>query len=128
MVDRLNSPELVDYWIWNNVTYRKAVAHGAYRTFKSKKGQCTDASYFSVHMLRKAGYKTFMRSVKWSYDPWNGVHTGAGVILDDGSYLLVADFDASRMSGPYKDLSKLDNKLAGGRIIDRRWGAYYPPR
>jgi len=128
VADRLNAPELVDYWIWNNVTYRKAAAHGAYRTFKSKKGQCTDASYFSVYMLKKAGYKTFMRSVKWSHDPWNGVHTGAGVILDDGSYLLVADFNASRMSGPYKDLSILDNKLAGGRIIDRRWGAYYPPR
>ncbi|WP_155321675.1 hypothetical protein [Desulfosarcina ovata] len=130
VADRLNSPELVSYYINKKLSFRKTPASGVYFTFFDKKAQCTDAAYFAQFMLRRAGYKTFMRSVKWDDDPWDGLHTGAGIILEDGRYLLVSNYTGiNSMSGPFSCLESLDQKLSCGRkIIDRIWGAYYPPR
>lgn len=130
VADRLNSPELVSYYINKKLSFRKTPASGVYFTFFDKKAQCTDAAYFAQFMLRRAGYKTFMRSVKWDDDPWDGLHTGAGIILEDGRYLLVSNYTGiNSISGPFSNLARLDQKLSCGRkIINRRWGAYYPPR
>ncbi|HID28793.1 MAG TPA: hypothetical protein EYP19_02175 [Desulfobacterales bacterium] len=58
VTDRLNSPELINYYERANFTY---VSHGecpgsAKGIFKSKKGCCSDYTAFSVYCLRKAGY------------------------------------------------------------------------
>ena len=130
VADRLNSPELVSYYIDKYFSFRKTPASGVYFTFFDKFAQCTDAAYFAQFMLARAGYKTFMRSVKWNSDPWDGLHTGAGIILDDGRYLLVSSYTGiNSISGPFSGLESLDQKLSCGReIIDRKWGAYFPPR
>ena len=130
VADRLNSPALVSYYIDNYFSFRKTPASGVYFTFFESKAQCTDAAYFAQFMLRRAGYRTFMRSVKWSEDPWDGLHTGSGVILDDGGYLLVSNYTGiNGISGPYHTVEDLDEKLACDRtLIGRKWGAYYPPR
>jgi hypothetical protein len=75
--------------------------------------------------------KTFIRSVKWDEDPWDGLHTGAGIIQgDDGGYLLVANFTGiNTISGPFADIDNLDQALScNKKIIGSKWGAYYPPR
>ena len=130
VADRLNSPELVNYYINKQFFFRKTPSSGVYFTFRDKKAQCTDAAYFTRFMLDRAGYKTFMRSVKWDEDPWDGLHTGAGIILDNGDFLLVSNYTGiNALSGPFKTLESLDQKISQGRkIIDRRWGAYFPPR
>jgi hypothetical protein len=130
VADRLNSPELVSYYINRYFSFRKIPANGVYFTFLDNKAQCTDAAFFAQFMLKRAGYKTFIRSVKWDNDPWDGLHTGAGIILKDGNYLLVSSYTGiNSMSGPFSSLESLDQKLSCGRkIIGRRWGAYYPPR
>jgi hypothetical protein len=71
-----------------------------------------------------------MRSVKWDEDPWDGLHTGAGIILDDGRYLIVSNYTGiNSVSGPFSDIDNLDQALACNReIIHSQWGAYYPPR
>ena len=127
---RLNAPELISYYINKYFSFRKTPAEGVYFTFFEKKAQCTDAAYFAQFMLQRAGYKTFMRSVKWDNDPWDGLHTGAGIILEDGRYLLVSNYTGiNSISGPFKSHESLDQKLSCGRkIIGRKWGAYYPPR
>jgi hypothetical protein len=130
VADRLNAPELVSYYISKCFSFRKAPANGVYFTFFDKKAQCTDAAYFAQFMLKRAGYQTFIRSVKWDHDPWDGLHTGAGIVLEDGRFLLVSSYTGiNSMSGPFSSLESLDNKLSCGRkIIGRKWGAYYPPR
>jgi len=127
--DRLNAPELLHYYLKHRLTYARTPARGTYQTFRSGRGQCTDAAYFSRDMLRRSGYRTFVRSVKWSADPWGGLHTGAGIIDGNGHYMLVANFNGvNRPSGPHKRIGSVDRCLArGNRIIDRRWGAYFPP-
>jgi hypothetical protein len=130
VADRLNAPELVNHYINENFFFRKTPASGVYFTFYEKKAQCTDAAYFARFMLDRAGYRTFMRSVKWDEDPWDGLHTGAGIICDDGGYLLVANYTGiNAISGPFATVDGLDRQLSCDReIIDSRWGAYYPPR
>jgi hypothetical protein len=129
VADRLNAPELIDHYINENFFFRKTPANGVYFTFYEKKAQCTDAAYFARFMLDRAGYRTFMRSVKWDEDPWNGLHTGAGIICDDGSYLLVANYTGiNAITGPFATVGGLDHQLScGRRIIASKWGAYYPP-
>ena len=130
VADRLNSPELVSYYMNKYFSFLKTPASGVYFTFFDKKAQCTDAAYFAQFMLKRSGYETFMRSVKWDDDPWEGLHTGAGIILEDRRYLLVSNYTGiNSISGPYSNLESLDQKLSCGRkIIGRKWGAYYPPR
>jgi hypothetical protein len=130
VADRLNSPELISYYINKYFSFRKTPASGVYSTFFNKIAQCTDAAYFAQFMLKRAGYKTFMRSVKWDQDPWDGLHTAAGIVLDDGSYLVVSNYTGiNALAGPYAKLDRLDHKLScGKKIIGRKWGAYFPPR
>lgn len=64
VTDRLNSPELINYYEQANFKY---ISHGeclgsARRIFKSKKGCCSDYTAFSVYCLRKAGYNA--RAIK----------------------------------------------------------------
>ncbi|MCG8685224.1 MAG: hypothetical protein MI892_10135 [Desulfobacterales bacterium] len=130
VADRLNSPELINYYINKYLFFRKTPANGVYFTFFEKRAQCTDAAYFTQFLLSRSGYKTFIRSVKWDEDPWDGLHTGAGIVLDDDSYLLVSNYTGiNNISGPFPDIESLDEKISCGRqIIGSRWGAYYPPR
>ena len=127
--DRLNAPELLHYYLTHRLTYARTPARGSYRVFRSGRGQCTDAAYFSRDMLNRSGYRTFLRSVRWDADPWAGLHTGAGIIDRNGHYLLVANFNGvNRPSGPHARIEAVDRCLArGNRIVDRRWGAYFPP-
>ena len=130
VADRLNSPELINYYMNKNFFFRKTPASGVYSVFFNNRAQCTDAAYFAEFMLKRAGYTTFMRSVKWDEDPWDGLHTGAGIVLNDGSYLLFSIYTGiNSIAGPFSDLESLDQKLSCGKtIIGRQWGAYYPPR
>jgi len=130
VADRLNSPELINHYINENFFFRKTPANGVYLTFFEKRAQCTDAAYFTQFMLDRAGYRTFMRSVKWDEDPWDGLHTGAGIVRNDGSYLLVANYTGiNAISGPFATVEGLDRQLSCDRkIIGSKWGAYFPPR
>ncbi|MBM4322626.1 MAG: hypothetical protein FJ115_03615 [Deltaproteobacteria bacterium] len=125
VVNRLNTPELLDYYINRNFKYEHGKNQTSQDTFFLKNGQCISLAVFGEHVLKKAGYKTFIRSVKWGIDPYHDDHTGSGVILENGSYLLVIDFGPSgnRISGPYNSIDLVDKQLARGRkIISKMWG------
>jgi hypothetical protein len=66
VLDRLNSPELVDFYLQTKIGYEDAGStRGAYLLFKTKAGYCIDAALFAVEALKRAGYQTFMRHVVW---------------------------------------------------------------
>ena len=129
VVDRLNAPELLDFYITNNFSYQLGRQQTPQDTFHYKSGQCVSLAVFGEYILKKAGYKTFIRMVKWGVPAFpNNAHAGAGVIVQDSSYLLVVDFGrmGNRMSGPYKNIQELDLRLSRGqKIIDRMWGYTY---
>lgn len=132
VADRLNAPKLVSFYLHGYINFRRYVPRqGSYRTFKTKRGHCEDAAVFASDMLKRSGYQTFIRSVVWGPDVWLDCHSGSGIILEDGRYLIVADFNVSgnHMSGPYRTIEELDNTLSRGHsIVDRKWGLlYWPP-
>jgi hypothetical protein len=65
VTDRLNSPELIEFYIRWNFTHCSRLDYGKGECppqtpdtmFKYKKGNCEDFSYFAVHCLKKAGYR-----------------------------------------------------------------------
>lgn len=130
VINRLNKPELIHHYINKKINYRRGTPHGVYMTFATNKGQSVDAAYFTQYALKKAGYTTFIRSVKWKDGSRNVGHSGSGIIREDGRYVLVADFKGkNNLSGPYKDISMVDNALCEGKpIVDSIWDSYNPPR
>jgi hypothetical protein len=88
VIDRLNAPELLDFYINKNIRYEHIIPtfHRSPRSVINEKyGDCDDLAYFGKTVLTKAGYDVFGRIV--------GVgsiycHIGLGIGLEDGSYLL----------------------------------------
>jgi len=62
VVERLNSPELLDYYERNVISYKYQRGYGegpgeARRVFRNKYGHCAQISAFTVYILRKGGYE-----------------------------------------------------------------------
>ena len=65
VVERLNAPELVDYYINDNITYKyaKGSTNSPEYVFSKRLGDCDDLAGFGDRPLSKAGYNTFGRRV-----------------------------------------------------------------
>jgi len=61
VTDRLNAPELVDYYELRQFNYYHNSTPGyignSYLLFKTNKGECRDVTAFTVYCLNKGGYK-----------------------------------------------------------------------
>jgi len=124
VVDRLNAPDLLHYYINNNIYYKKnrTNSHTPKHTFLYHWGDCDDLAVFGEYILRKGGYKADIRYVHWTSD--NRGHVGVVIELEDGRYLLPVDFSprGNIMSGPYKKISQGDIKLSNGHSFhDSGW-------
>jgi len=118
VVDRLNSPELVFYYIRNNFSYDQGEYGSAKKIFKMKAGNSKAIAELGQFLLIKAGYKTFIRTVKTPDSLCCFEHTGSGIIIGDGIYILVVDFPkAKKITGPY-NLNSLDKRLAFGNCFE----------
>ena len=122
IIDRLNAPELLDFYINSNITYDHKIP-GFHRSPRSvineKYGDCDDLAYFGRTILTKAGYDVFGRIVG---DESIKCHIGLGIRLEEGSYLLAVNFDSRRnhMSGPHKTILELDQALGYGYSYRQR--------
>ena len=125
VIERLNAPILVNYYVRKNFTYTKGPIDGSWEyagpTFSRKKGHCIAWANFGVYPLKRAGYKTFMRSVNWSGPPCCSDHTVGGVI-ENGKYVVVSDSGNPAIS-IFNNIDALDAYVAGGNeITGRMWG------
>jgi hypothetical protein len=62
VVERLNSPELLDYYERHVIGYKHRPGYGegpeeASRVFRNKYGHCAQVTAFTVYILQKAGYE-----------------------------------------------------------------------
>ncbi|MBN2516778.1 MAG: hypothetical protein JXC33_12190 [Deltaproteobacteria bacterium] len=123
VTDRVNNPELLHYYITKNISYKKGHnTQSAKQVFSRGFGDCYDVAFFGKYLLERAGYKTTLRQVRYTNDQQHGLL----VIQKDGHYLLVVDFtpEGNTLSGPYRDISQVDNTLSRGkRIYHRSWGS-----
>ena len=95
VAQRLNSPELIDYYTKHNFTYyftgfvKKDTPASA--IFSSRKGACYEYSLFIHHCLVKAGYKAFI------YNNPGPPHKFVGYVDKDNKWYVL---DNGRKIGP----------------------------
>lgn len=112
VADRVNSPELVHFYIMKEFTFEPGEYAGPIKTFHRKSGNSAAVARLGSFLLKRAGYKTFKRKVRVNHSLCATEHTGAGIVLDGDRYLLVVDFPkGKRITGPY-DLTGLDEVLS----------------
>jgi hypothetical protein len=120
VVDRLNAPELLDYYINHRIVYdsvrRRAIGRKA--VFEFKHGDCDDLVVFGNYALKRAGYKTIGRQV---HNDFSG-HAGLAIELKDGRYMLVVNYGTrgNRISGPYQNVNQVDEALGYGKYFDKK--------
>ncbi len=103
--DRLNAPELIDYYTKNAFNY--VLYYGGKKTnsevFFSKTANCQDGSEFILHFLRKAGVQAY---------PWHvkSIHTNGHMVAffkENGQYFVIDNFNISEkrgITGPFNSL------------------------
>ena len=106
VVDRVNSPELVHYYIMSEYSFSFKIQRNPKSTFRSKSGTPDSIARFGEFLLKKNGYKTFIKRVTVHGSLCAKKHTGSGIVLDNGAYLLVIDFPKGKsITGPFDDFT-----------------------
>jgi len=115
VVDRLNSPKLVEIYMQNNYSYSytKGEAEGvksAEQIFKDKKGACYDHAVLAFYYLKKNGYDK-AQCLFVAFDrPAQGYFLGHIVCVyqdpKDSLYYIVDNAGGSRVHGPFDSIEK----------------------
>lgn len=68
VIDRLNAPQLIDYYQRHVIAYRYRPGHGddlyeAKNVFADKSGHCAQITAFTVYSLRRSGYTAKMCTI-----------------------------------------------------------------
>lgn len=123
VTDRINAPELLNLYIKQRYSYK--FDHGICcqspkTTFTKKSGCCVCLALLGKKFLDRAGYKTFIRHLKGSWD-----QHGVLVAVLKGEYYIAVDFKIggdNTTSGPFNNVSEIDNqisKVTGSPILRR---------
>ena len=115
VIDRLNKPELVNYWTMNNLNYEYYLGDQKMdgSVFKYKRANCVDTTQFILRCLRNAGYP--------AGDLWVDSRAFPGHVIcyykDNGNIYVIDNGtrNQSGILGPYKSLNEIPFK-----IIERR--------
>lgn len=108
VTERLNSPELINYYEPRNFSYKRVKLHSAlaYKNpryiFRQKVGECWLYTAFTVYCLRKAGYKAEAITVYWN-ESFSRKHVACAFADKDGKeYILDISISAySKSTGIY---------------------------
>ena len=115
VVDRLNSPKLVEIYMQNNYSYSytRGEAEGvksAEQVFKDKKGACYDHAVLTGYCLKKNGYDK-VQGLFVAFDRQvQGYFLGHIVCIyqdpKDSLYYIIDNAGGSRVHGPFESIKK----------------------
>ena len=95
VVDRLNSPELLDYYERHVIQYKYRPGFGegpeeASRVFHNKYGHCAQITAFTVHILQRAGYKAYRHLISHPAlrSPKGNLHRVCVFIVNGRKYIM----------------------------------------
>ena len=115
VTERLNSPQLVDYYESRNFNYKRIKLRSLeeyknpYHIFRMKHGECWLYTAFSVHCLRKAGYQALAITVYHGKSRYPNHVTCAFNDKDGKEYILDNSLPAYiHRTGIYEKKSYLD--------------------
>jgi hypothetical protein len=114
VLDRINAPELVHYYIIKNFNFESSLFSKPEETFLKKSGNSHALAILGELFLKQNGYNTFVRTIQIPDSPCATEHSGSGIVLENNEYLLVVDFPKGKqITGPF-DLYTLDIELSDG--------------
>ena len=121
VVKILNSPEVINYWAYNNVKFVHGWKGNIYiflspkTVFREKKGDCDCLATFAAYCLAKSGYDNpSIVSVMWGPKEGNSVAT----IEKDGDIYIVMNFNPkphykTEIVGPFEDYDQVIRTIHG---------------
>lgn len=127
VIDRLNSPQLFEYWFSHNFTYDwskfwittpTAYPQSAESSIKTKKGICFDAAYLAYKCLKQAGYDVTGLNVYFKTRTRRGgiMHSVCIIKKEDFNkitYYKLADTNSpGSISGPYESIKAIAEHVA----------------
>jgi hypothetical protein len=128
VIERLNSPELLDYYERSRIHYSYASGHGEDRSevgyvFKYNKGHCAQITAFTVHVFKRNGYKAW-RSViadKRFTSPKGNYHRVCVFIANGKKFVMDNGRPAPLGIVPY-DQYKIDRPpYLSGKAFEEAW-------
>jgi len=132
VIDRLNSPEIFEYWFARHWTYHHSKrwkgaprkAQPAYTSIKKRMGVCHDLANLACVCLKRAGYEVTGLNVYFKKrDVFGGAHSVCILIekeLDKKVYYRVADrTDFGKVKGPYGSIEEVAKDIAGYQGVKR---------
>lgn len=103
VINRLNAPELIHFYIYYEFFYEPNEYNTPKKMFRKKAGNCKALAELGQYLLKKAGFDTFLITVKDQDSICCKEHTGSGIITEKGDFILVVDMPKGKsVSGPYK--------------------------
>jgi hypothetical protein len=135
VIDRLNSPELFQYWFLTNFSYDwnrfrpfsgRKVPQSAVKTIRRKTGVCHDYAFLAYKCLRKAGYNVTTLNA-WYVIRGSGGAGGHAVCLIEKKnaagqkmYYITGDTNRPRaINGPFKNPESAAKWIAGHHGLQR---------
>jgi hypothetical protein len=108
VVERLNAPELIDYYQVRNFGFSRYGSPGAEGEpssspefiFLRKSGNCDAYAAFTLHCLRRAGYKCWPEVMREKNHITALFETDGGIYILDNAWKLQ---NSTGLSGPYHD-------------------------
>ena len=113
VIERLNSPELVDYYVRYEIEYELYFGNKRLKkdVFKSGRGNCQDISYFVTYCLRKSGYKSTTMLV--DSENWGHCRHVVSFYEVNGSYFVIDGSKDDGILGPFISINQSPFKICG---------------
>ncbi|BBO85568.1 hypothetical protein DSCO28_61340 [Desulfosarcina ovata subsp. sediminis] len=115
--DRLNAPELIHFFIYNNYFYEPNEYSTPKKTFYSKYGNSKALAELGKLLLDKSGYKTFFITIKDESTLCRKEHAGTGIFDENGNYVLVVDMPKGKEISVHNDQNALEKYLRNGNCM-----------
>lgn len=119
VADRLNAPELVNYFVAKAFVYNWDY-FGEYlepkNILEKRTGVCVHFAAFGTHCLARAGYDPVNYSVFWGDQSYRTGHVVTVIKKNDLLYIVVDSEKPGRIQGPYKKYDDIAAVIARGPV------------
>lgn len=122
VADRLNSPELVSFYIKSGFSYRNNDLYASKKpleVFEDKGGVCRHWAAFATYVLEIAGYDVKNVTATWG-SGWSDGHTVTALKDGRGDYFILADSrEPGKIKGPFGGYREIAKSFTQGNSIRR---------
>ena len=123
VIDRLNSPELLDYYERHVISYKYQYGYGegpeeARRVFNNKFGHCAQVTAFTVYVLKKAGYEArrYIVADRLLMSPKGNYHRACLFIMNGKKYIMDNGRNIPKGIARFEDYGSSESRKKDARL------------